>query len=186
VKLSGSQLIGLGLVGASFALHIAFYDQLPDPVPRHWNIRGVANGFTPKPWGAFVNPLVMAFVWLVYIVAPIISPRRYELGKSRGAYDVPLVGVLSFLFIVTSTTFLRADGWTMVIQRIVPLAFGVLLIVLGNYMGKIRRNFFIGLRTPWILADEEVWLRSGAIIASSGGRLNVVIPAAGLLVFARQ
>jgi uncharacterized membrane protein len=183
MKLSVGQIIGLGLVGASFALHVALYDLLPDPVPHHWNARGAPDDFMAKPWGAFVNPIVMAFVWVLYSVAPIISPRTYELRKSKESFDIPLVGVLTLLFIITSTTFLRAAGWSVTIQHIIPIGLGVLLMVLGNYMGKIRRNFFIGIRTPWTLADEEVWLRThqfGGKVTVVAGALVVITAIAGM------
>jgi uncharacterized membrane protein len=54
---------------------------------------------------------------------------------------------------------------------------GVLFVVMGNLLGKVTRNFFVGIRTPWTLANEEVWNRTHRL----GGKLFVV---AGLVVVA--
>jgi uncharacterized membrane protein len=42
----------------------------------------------------------------------------------------------------------------------VQLGVGALFIILGNYMGKLKHNYFMGIRTPWTLASEEVWYRT--------------------------
>ncbi len=71
----------------------------------------------------------------------------------------------------------------MSVERIVPIAVGLLFIVLGNYMGKIRKNFFIGIRTPWTLASDEVWARThrlGGYLFVAAGALMVVMPLVGL------
>ena len=33
----------------------------------------------------------------------------------------------------------------------------LLFALLGNVLGKVRRNFYIGIRTPWTIANETVW-----------------------------
>jgi hypothetical protein len=47
---------------------------------------------------------------------------------------------------------------------------GALFIVIGNYMGKFTRNFVMGIRSPWTLSNDEVWLRTHRL----GGKVFVV------------
>jgi uncharacterized membrane protein len=41
----------------------------------------------------------------------------------------------------------------------------ILFLILGNVMGNIRNNFFVGIRTPWTLASEEVWTKTHRLAA---------------------
>jgi uncharacterized membrane protein len=158
------------LVLVAAALSIAFYDRLPDPVPTHFDLKGIPNGFTPKPFGAFVFPLMIAITGLVLSVLPTISPRGYTLEGFARVFEIVAITILAAVFVIGVVALLQALGWRPPIDRVVLPLIGVILIVLGNFMGKVRRNFFIGIRTPWTLADEEVWYRTHRL----GGPLFVL------------
>jgi uncharacterized membrane protein len=57
-------------------------------VPTHWNADGVVDGKKAKPWGPFVLPLTMAGVFVVLLVLPYISPRKYEMEPFQRAYRI--------------------------------------------------------------------------------------------------
>ena len=159
------------------ALSIAFYQRLPDPVPTHFNVEGTPNGFTAKPFGAFILPFLIAAVGLVLSVLPAISPRGYTLESFRRVFEIVSITIISVLFILGVVALLQALGWRPPLNRVLLPLLGVILIVVGNFMGKLRRNFFIGIRTPWTLADEEVWFRTHRF----GGPLFVI---AGVVLMA--
>jgi uncharacterized membrane protein/pimeloyl-ACP methyl ester carboxylesterase len=159
----------------SLAAGIAFYDKLPDPVPTHFDVAGNPNGYTSKPIGAFILPLILAGLGLVLSVLPKISPRGYAMESFRRVFEIISISILGIVFIIGVAALLQALGWRPPIDRIVLPAIGALFIILGNFMGKLRRNFFVGIRTPWTLASEEVWLRTHRL----GGPLFV---AAGVIL----
>jgi len=165
--------IGIGLAAAAFALSGALYRRLPDVMPTHWDIHGAVDGTTPKPWGPFVMPLVMAGVLLVFAVLPRISPRGYSIERFRTVFAVIRTALLGFLFVMNAVVLLAGLGVSFRMERVVQAGMGVLFMVLGNYLGKVTKNFFVGIRTPWTLASDEVWLRTHRV----GGMLFV---AAGL------
>src|SRR4051812_27566394 len=127
MKFGRMQLLSAGLVVASFVLTAVLYDKLPDPVPTHWNLGGVATGFTPKPLGAFLNPLMSGFFWLVFFAMPRIAPRGYRLEPFGRTYELIEVAFLSFLLAMGIARF---DALRSI--RIVPVGIGVLFILLGN------------------------------------------------------
>ncbi len=176
MRISRTQLLSLGLVVAAFALAAALYGRLPDPIPTHWNARGQVDGYTPKPWGPFVVPLTMAGTYLLLLLIPRISPRGYRLEGFRRAFEVVQVAILAFLLLVTALVLLAGAGVGVAIDRALTAGIGLLLVVLGNFMGKFTRNFFVGIRTPWTLASEEVWLRTHRL----GGKVFVL---AGAILF---
>lgn len=169
-KNSVPDLVSLGLVIAGFALSALAYGRLPDPVPTHWNLHGVVDGWTAKPFGPFVLPLAMLGAWIVLRFVPRISPKGFQVEGFRPAFEVMKVTILGVLLVITAAVHLAGMGHPVSVGRVAQGAVGVLFVVLGNYMGKVTRNFFVGIRTPWTLANEEVWSRTHRF----GGRLMVL------------
>lgn len=165
-----TNLLSLGLVILAFAMAAALYRRLPESVPTHWNARGEADGFTAKPWGPFVLPLVMAGTYLLRTVLPRISPRGYRIERFQHVFDILQAAIIAFLFFVTVLALLAGIGKPVAMARALHAGTGLLFIVLGNFMGKLTKNFFVGIRTPWTLASDEVWLRTHRL----GGRLFVL------------
>jgi uncharacterized membrane protein len=173
--------LSLGLVVLAFALVAAAYGHLPQYVPTHWNVSAAVDGRMAKPWGPFMSPLTMAGVFVLLLVLPRISPRGYDMAPFRRAYAVMQLGILGFLFAVSVLVLLAGLGWAVPMNLLIPVGLGILLVIIGNFMGKVTTNFFVGIRTPWTLADPEVWLRTHRF----GGKVMVfaglAIAAAGLL-----
>lgn len=161
---------GFVLVVAAFAVAAWLYPSLPNPVPSHWNAAGEVDDYMAKPWGAFITPLFMLGTWIVLAALPKISPRGYRLDQFIGVYGIVMLSILVTMLIVAIVTLLTAAGAQLDLTRIVFIVIGALLVVLGNYMGKMRKNFFIGIRTPWTLANDEVWVRTHRV----GGWLFVL------------
>lgn len=153
-------VIGFLLVVMAFLFALLVSPHLPHEVPVHWNAANQVNGTMPKPWGVFIQPILMLVVWAILWALPHISPRRFRMEGFRHVYDVLQLVILGFMLVMTVTQLLAAAGLRLPIGMIVTLGIGLLFVVLGNFMGKIRKNFFVGIRTPWTLADDEVWLRT--------------------------
>lgn len=176
MKISRTNVLSLGLVVLSFLSVAALYSRLPELVPTHWNAKGEADGFMPKPWGPLALPLVMAGVYLLLLAIPRISPRGYGVVNFLGVLEILQLAILAFLFLVNVRALLAGIGAPVPMDRALHAGLGVLFVVLGNYMGKLTKNFFVGIRTPWTLASDEVWLRTHRL----GGKLLVL---AGVAIF---
>ena len=176
MKLHRGEILTGFLVLAAFLASAILYERLPERVPTHWNLRGEVNGFTSKPFGPFAMPVVMAGLFLVLMALPVISPRGFRFEGFRAVWGTLQSAVLGLLLLVHILALLAALGKPVDMTRVIEAGVGFLLVVLGNLLGKVRRNFFIGIRTPWTLASEEVWLRTHRV----GGRLFVL---AGLVMF---
>lgn len=175
MTLQRTSLFGLVICLAAFAVTAYFYPHLPQRMPIHWDASGAVDGYAPRTWGSLLTPGLMALIWLLFSVLPRIAPRGYRLDTFIGAYSAVMLAILGMLFIVHAMMLLAAAGARVPIAQLVPMLVGLLLLIVGNYMGKIRKNFFIGFRTPWTLANDEVWAQTHRL----GGWL---MAAAGLLV----
>jgi uncharacterized membrane protein len=177
MKLRRGELLNLGLVGLAFVAAGALYRQLPATVPIHWNARGQANGFAPKAWGAFLMPVVMAGVYLLLTAIPRISPQGFGVERFRRVYRIFQTAILAFLLLVSILVPWAGTGAKVPIDRAVYVGLGLLFLVIGNFLGKVTKNFFVGIRTPWTLASDEVWLRTHRL----AGKLSV-LAGLGLIV----
>jgi uncharacterized membrane protein len=172
---------GLMLVIMAFAAALWFYPQLPNPMPSHWDAAGHINGYLPRTWGAFLLPLTMLVTWILFTVLPRISPKGFRLDSFLPVYGIVNLAALGTLLLMTFVVLFAARGAHVPMQRIAPLLAGILMMVIGNYLGKFRKNFFAGIRTPWTFASDEVWTRThrlGGWFFVAGG---LVIAATGLI-----
>jgi uncharacterized membrane protein len=161
VKITRINWISLLFLAGMFGLAAWYYPTLPDPMPSHWNAAGEVDDWMPKPWGVFILPLVALGLWIIFAVLPLISPKGFRLEPARRAYDIIWFVMVLFMGVVQLMTYLEALGQGGPgVERIVPLMTGGLFILIGNYLGKFPRNFFVGIRTPWTLASEQVWNRT--------------------------
>jgi uncharacterized membrane protein len=151
----------LFLVGM-FVLGIVVYPHLPEIIPTHWNFVGQADNWSPKTYGAWLIPGLALALSVLFPLFRRIDPKSQNYAAFEHAWDVfqlALVGFMGYIYIVQLNTALHPEQSALV-GRYVMFGIGALLILMGNYMGKIRQNFFVGLRTPWSLSDPEVWQRS--------------------------
>jgi uncharacterized membrane protein len=162
--------LALSFVVASFAVVAVLYGKMVDPLPTHWDLHGNVDGWIAKPWGALILPLTQLGVVVCLLVAPRISPREAPMTEFAGVYKIVVVTLSAFLFTLTAVASLIASGVRLDMSMFVPIASGVVFVVLGNYLGKFRRNFFAGIRTPWTLSNDEVWHRTHRL----GGKLMVL------------
>jgi uncharacterized membrane protein len=161
VKITRINWISLLFLVGMFGLAAWFYPLLPDPMPIHWNAAGEADDWTPKPWGVIILPLVTLGLWVLFAVLPLISPKGFRLDAARRAYDIIWFVMILFMGAVQLMTYLEALGrGGPGVEQIIPLMTGGLFILIGNYLSKFPRNFFVGIRTPWTLASDEVWNRT--------------------------
>jgi len=154
--------------------------QLPEGtrVPIHYGVDGAPDGWASAPLGLFLFPVLSAAIWLLFAVGPLIDPRRENLRRSAQAYGVIWVGVTLFLAASHALTAAHVLGGKIDMARAIFMLVGVLLIVLGNVLGKVRPNFSMGIRTRWTLADVEIWdktHRFGGWVFVAGGVALIMV-----------
>ncbi|AEE97796.1 SdpI family protein [Mahella australiensis] len=161
------------IIAAALLSAIAVYGRLPDKIPMHWNISGEIDSYGGKG-SIFLLPLMNAGIYTLMLVTPLIDPRRNNYGKFKGAYRVMRAVFVILFTIIYGVVMLASLGYKVKVDFIITFSISLMFIVFGNYMGKIRHNYFVGIKTPWTLADEDVWLKTHRL----GGRLFVL---AGIL-----
>lgn len=153
------------------------YPQLPARVPSHWGITGQVDGWTSPIGHALGIPAMMLGLYILFLLIPIMEPRRKHFHESLGFYQIIRNFMMAFmLFLFLTTTWIALTGQSWRIGVIVPMAVGVLFILIGNYLHQIKSNFFMGIRTPWTLSSETNWKKTHHL----GGYMFVI---GGLIFF---
>ena len=166
--------VSILFVVLAFAAASLLYSQLPDPVPTRWGIYGEIVGLMPKPSGAFLLPFLSLLSCALLIAAPHLAPRGFSVVSFQRVYPTLVAAITGFSLYMTVVALLASnDG---ILDRSpVTAGAGVLLAVVGNYLGKVTRSF-MGICTPWTLANDVVWERTHRF----AGRVFVV---GGVLIF---
>jgi len=163
----------------------AFYyeNKLPDSIPSHWNIDGEIDGYMTKPWGVFIFPLISTALSLILWYLPKIAPKGFKLDSARKAYNIIIFVMAVFMFAVMVMTFKAALDNSLDTAQLIFVMIGTLFVVNGNYLSKVPKNFFFGIRTPWTLASDKVWYqthRLGSWTFIICGLLAIIVALIGL------
>jgi uncharacterized membrane protein len=152
---------------------------MPDIVPTHWNAAGQVDGYGSKWITPLLMPGIVLFNILMIVALPKLSPRKFEIETFRGTFNYVML-IVTGMEAALGVVIPRATAHPS-FQLGPGLIFGVLFLffaLLGNVLGKVRRNFFMGIKTPWTLASEEVWdrtHRSAARLWTVGGFIGCVL-----------
>jgi uncharacterized membrane protein len=160
----------------------AAWSEAPASFPVHWNLHGEVDRMGGRAEGLLVMPLVAALVALALRFLPRIDPGRANYANFASAYAWVRVLVLALLAGVYVLMQMAAHGRTASVAPAVAFLTGGLFFGLGNLLGKVRPNWFVGIRTPWTLSSAESWNRTHR----AGGWVFVVtglLTMAGAIVF---
>ena len=166
-------IILLSLIAGAFV-----YEQLPDTMASHWGPDGQVDGYMGKFWATFMVPLTSLFVLGLYLIIPYLDPLKENIAKFREAFNLFIILIIAFLGYVWALTIIWNLGKTSfdMSGAILP-AVGILFFFVGYMLRKAKRNWFIGIRTPWTLSSDKVWdetHRLGATLFMVSGALALL------------
>ena len=176
-KLSKLTVITTILTLLPIILGAALYNQLPDTVVTHWGFNNEPNGWSPKWMACFGIPLIMAAINFVLSVVTDKEDTAVRTSKTVMSIVRWTVPVLSMLLV--PMMLFSALGVPFDVEKIASAIVGLLLIVIGNYLPKCRRNKYVGIRLPWTLESDENWdktHRLGGYVWMLGGLIMAIAP----------
>jgi uncharacterized membrane protein len=166
------------MIAAATLAGLALWNRLPDQMASHWNINDEVDGYMPKFWGVFLLPLITLGLFLLFRVIPSVDPLKANIEQFREAFNLFIVLMVAFMIYLYGLTLAWSLGYTgfRMSGAMLP-AIGLLFIFIGFLMRRAKRNFFIGIRTPWTLSSDRVWEethRVGAVLFMLSGALAFI------------
>ena len=171
-------IICFALIVACLVAAAILYPHLPSQVPTHWNIHGQVDGYSAKWTVLALLPGAMLGMMGLMAALPWLSPRHFEVEPFRSTYLYIMVVFVTFLTFLQAMMLWAARSGQMNIRRDMMAGACLLIALLGNVLGKVQRNFYIGIRTPWTIADERVWNATHRL----GARTMVACGLAGFIL----
>ena len=171
-------ILVLVMIAAATVAGLVLWNRLPESMASHWNVNDQVDGYTSKFTGVFMIPLMTLGMFLLFQVIPSIDPLKANIAQFREAFNLFLVLIVAFMVYLYGLTLAWNLGYTdfRMSGAMLP-AIGLLFIFIGFMMRQAKRNFFIGIRTPWTLSSDHVWNethRIGAVLFMISGALAFV------------
>lgn len=134
---------------------IALWDQLPDPMPTHWNAAGEVDGWSSKPFAVFGLPLILLAAQWLCMLGTCADPKKNNHPQKilhLVLWIIPVLSVVMHTFVYLITL-----GYGVRMEVAMPILIGLIFAIIGNYMPKCKQNYTIGIKIPWTLNNEENW-----------------------------
>ncbi len=162
---------------ATLAGTVVAYPHLPQIVATHWDVSGHVNGWSPKWSLVLYEPGLMLGIVLLFSAIPWLSPKKFEVDSFRATYLYIMIMIVTLLAYGQILIVISGLGLVLDVSRALEGGICLMIALMGNVMGKVRRNFFIGIRTPWTIANEQVWNATHRFAAKTffaGGLLGLI------------
>jgi len=180
------------IVILSIGAGVVFYHILPDTIPTHWNINGVADSYGPKVPAVLLMIGTMLFIVVIFMLAPLLDKRAVT-GENESVWKTIRNIILLFFFLLQCVLFiLISAGVTSGFSAVFLWFIGLLFVVLGFYMPKMKQNGIMGIRVSWTMKSEKVWDAShrfggkvfmgAGVLAILGGFISISNPIAGAII----
>jgi len=171
------------VLAAALAATTILYPHLPARVATHWGVHGQPNGYSSKASLFFFGPGLLVIVMLLTGLLPWLSPKHFEVDSFRSTYRHIMIYLFVMIAYLDAVMLWLASGHAIDAGRAIVGGVCLFLALIGNLLGKVRRNFYIGVRTPWTIASERVWNsthRFAARTLVAAGALGLLFAVLGL------
>jgi uncharacterized membrane protein len=152
-----TSIIVLSLIVSAVIAGAVLWNQLPDQVPSHWNMNDEIDGYVSRIWGVLLMPLIALGLFVLLSVVPNLDPLKANVAQFRETFNLFIIFIVGFLLYIHALTLMAALGTDFQMSSALLPGIGLLFIFIGYLLRKAKRNFFIGIRTPWTLSSDSVW-----------------------------
>ena len=160
----------------SFVIAIYAHQSIEeDKVASHWNAQGEIDGYMSKFWGIFLIPLILVGLSGLLALVPKIDPLKRNIQKFRKDYDLFILIIMLFLFYVFILTILTNFNYVFNMTTMLMPVIGAFFFYIGSIMKRFKRNWFIGIRTPWTISNDEVWKKTHILGSKLFKLLGIIV-----------
>jgi len=161
----------------SFLLAFYLYPRFPDLVATHWGPSGQADGFSSKNFGLFFMPFLSIGLYLLFRFLPSTDPYKKNFKQFENHFNNFVVIIFTFLFYLFCLTLAWNLGYQFNMVQLLLPAYALLFYYAGVLISVAKRNWFVGIRTPWTMSSDTVWDKTHRL----GGKLYKVVGLSCLL-----
>jgi uncharacterized membrane protein len=149
--------LNLLIVLVIFASSVFLYSRLPEVIPIHWNFRGEIDNYMPKNIAVWLMPALTTLMLIGFKFLPAFDPKKSKYKLFKKEWEIIQTALIGFFAYLQFIIFYISLNPTVVMMPLMFIGLGALFVLVGNYLSKIRQNYFIGIKVPWTLANEDNW-----------------------------
>ncbi len=162
-RMNSVEIFLLLLVLATFVVGLVVYPLMPERMASHWDASGRVNGEVSRPVGVFFFPCLLVVFYALFFAIPRIDPLRANIQQFRKAYNVFIFFLMLFFVMMYVHTLLWSAGVHLNTGALVGIGIAALMFLVGYLCRAAKRNYFVGIRTPWTLNSDSVWEKTHRI-----------------------
>ncbi len=162
----------------SLLISAVVYPNLPEQIPIHFSFDGTPDNYGGRAF-IFVVPLISLICTIMAEILPRMDPKQPSYDRFPKTYGIMHFCINVLFLAVTIALSIYSLGYEFNTGYIISAAVGILISVVGNYMPKMKQNFFTGIKTPWTVMDEENWNKThrlGGKLWLVGGLVFIILP----------
>lgn len=167
-------ILVLILIAAAVLAGALFWDQLPESMASHWNENDQVDGYISKFWGVWMMPLMTLGMFGIFLLVPVIDPLKANIAKFRNIFNLLILLITAFMLYIHGLTLAWNLGYEFRMSSAMLPFMGILFVFMGYMLRQAKRNWFIGIRTPWTLSSDTVWDKThqlGSVLFIASGVL---------------
>ncbi|MDP2926073.1 MAG: SdpI family protein [Nanoarchaeota archaeon] len=170
------KILSIFIIITIFLISILVYPYLPEKIITHWNSQGIADGYMTRPYGLFLLPIISIILFFLFIILEKIDPLIKKNKSFSKTYSSIILALVLFLFYIHLLSILLNLGYRFNMLLMLIPVFSLMYFYIGVILRTIKRNWFIGIRTPWTLSSDKVWEKTHKL----GSKLFII---SGIITF---
>ncbi len=155
---------------------IVLWNRLPEEIATHFGMNGEPNDWSSKAVTVFGMPLFLLFIQLLCAAATGYDPKNKHISDKMFKLILWIMPVVSIF--TNAGIYAYALGYSVDIAMSSIILCGILFIVVGNYMPKMKQSYTLGIKLPWTLESEENWNKThrlGGWVFMIGGIVTIIL-----------
>ena len=136
-----------------------YWNQLPDKMATHFDMTGTPNGWSSKWFAVIGIPVVLAVVNVLCTILTETDPRRHKYPEKMMKLVYWICPVVSWICAGLTISYEVGIEFA-AMPKFGSLFMGIMFVVIGNYLPKVKQNYYMGIKLPWTYSDEENWNRT--------------------------
>lgn len=173
----------VGIVIAQFLASLYYYPHLPSEMPMHWNVMGNIDSYMPKEYAVWLMPLISLALFVFFKLTPSFDPNKKKYHLFHPEWQIIQSVLISFFAYTQGIVFYASFYPTLQIMKPLFIGMGILFILLGNYLSKIRQNYFLGIKVPWTLASEDNWNKTHRFASFTFVIMGIIVLLEGFFIW---
>ncbi len=162
-----NKLSNISILIVSILTSVVAYFYLPETIASHWDYLGQPNGYSSKLFTLILFPVMIVFIYALLMIVPKLDPMKKNIDKFMDSFSNFVTVILLFLVLVQYQVLLWNLGVQISFNISFPILLGLLFFFIGDLLEKSKRNWSVGIRTPWTLSSDYVWEKTHKL----GGKL---------------